>query len=451
MAVIGASDEESKLGFHVMKSLKTSSFQGRIYPINPSREKVHNIVAYPSLSKVKDEIDLAIVVVPANKVESVFKECVEKKVKGIVLITAGFKEIEDPAGWEAQENLRLLVQDPYIPVIGPNTFGMINYHHCLNASFTPEFSLASAGGSAIVSQSGGMSHYMGFMAMENNLGLSYIIGLGNRLNLDFYHVLPYLAGDTNTKVIGLYIEGLEAPRLLMEAISQVSERVPIVVMKAGRGDMADKASLSHTGSMAGDHKTFCAAMLQSGALVVEDTGTFMDILKAYEKGRPPKGPRAAILSGQAGPGIIAYDSCIQNDMEVVPFTGRTKLAIESMLPPMAIRTNPVDLGPLWYKAEVLAQVVDLVLDDPEIDIVFFLMMFASANVSSVPVLVRHLMDRRPTKPIFTCIKAPGGIWDRDIKLAEDSGILVNFQSPERMVRAAKLALQLERIRAKTRY
>ncbi|MBW1673425.1 MAG: CoA-binding protein, partial [Deltaproteobacteria bacterium] len=156
VAVIGASEKETKLGFHVMKSLTKGNFPGKIIPINPGSKEIMGLKTFPSISECPNGIDLAIVVLPAKMVPSIFEECLTKGVKGIVLITAGFKEIDDPIGADLHEQLAKIVNKLHVPVIGPNTFGMINLHSHLNASFTPEFSLLQKGGIGLVSQSGGM-------------------------------------------------------------------------------------------------------------------------------------------------------------------------------------------------------------------------------------------------------------------------------------------------------
>jgi len=445
VAVVGASDDPSKLGFHVMKSLKTWSYKGKIYPINPNRTFVMDTPTFRDLAQVDDLIDLAIIVVPNKRVEWVIGQCLEKNVKSIVLITAGFKESEGKEGALLQERLKDLVGDR-IPVVGPNTFGLVSYHHGLNASFTPEFSLVPPGGAAIISQSGGISHLMAFLAMEQGLGLSYVVGLGNRLNVDFEHMLYHLAEDGPTKVAGLYVEGIEEPKRLLKAIKDVSDRIPVVVMKAGKGELADKASLSHTGSLAGSQKNYRFGILQSGGFVVEDVQSFLDLLKAYEILAPPKGNRVAILSGQAGPGIVALDACEDYGLSVKPFGKKTLSEIEEIIPPMAFRSNPVDLGPLWYDQSALVEIVKKVLKDPDIDAILFLMMFASANVNSIPALLEGLLDKRPEKPIFACIVAPKDIWQKEIKEGEAKGIFCNFSTPERAAKACAGMLSLEKRR-----
>ena len=234
-----------------MKSLTKGGFAGKIIPVNPGTAEIMGLKVSMSISDYDSQVDLAIVVLPAKLIPGVFRECADKGVKGIVLITAGFKEIDDPAGADLHEEIAAIANRAGIPVIGPNTFGMINFHADLNASFTPEFSRLKKGSICLVSQSGGISHLLGFMAMRADVGFSKIVGLGNRLNVDFAQMLEYLMGDSDSKVIVLYIEGVDQPRDLIESAKKYDNKKPIIAYKTGKGMVGDQASLSHTGSMAG--------------------------------------------------------------------------------------------------------------------------------------------------------------------------------------------------------
>ena len=227
VAVVGASDNPSKLGFHVMKSLVNGGFKGVVIPINPGAGEIFGFKAWPSVTAVQDVIDLVVVVVPAKRVPEVFRECAVVKVRGIVLITAGFKEIDDPAGAALHEKVAAIANEAGIPVIGPNTFGMVNLMASLNASFTPEFSQLKPGAVGLVSQSGGISHLLGFLAMRDGVGFSKIVGLGNRLNVDFAEMVDFLVEDPDTRVLALYVEGLDSPKDLLSAASRHRGKSPL--------------------------------------------------------------------------------------------------------------------------------------------------------------------------------------------------------------------------------
>lgn len=442
VAVIGASDNPGKLGSHVMKSLTQGRYPGRIYPVNPGKDEIMGIKTYPSLSQVPDTVDLSIIVLPADQVPKIIKECQEKGVKGIVLITAGFKEIEDKRGERLQKEIKELADQSGIKVIGPNTFGIVNLHLPLNASFTPEFSLVEKGGISFVSQSGGMSHLMAFLSLQNKVGFSKIIGLGNRCNVDFAEMVEYLIQDSQTKVIAMYMEGIDHPKRLMEIAKRGIREKPILAYKVGRSSTSDKASQFHTGSLAGKHEIYEGAFKQVGILTVGSSEELLDTAKALTMCPLPNGNKVAVLSGQAGPGMAACDVCEMEGLLIPPFSTETQKRIEELLPPLAIRTNPVDMGPAWYDSEAIKGIVHTVLEDKNIDAIILCIMFASANRPAVGILTDLLLERRPDKPILCCFSSPAGIWDDEIKRLEGSGI-PNYPAPER---AAKTLVNLFRFK-----
>ena len=442
VAVIGASDNPGKLGSHVMKSLTQGRYPGRIYPINPGKDEILGIKAYSSLSHVPDDVDLSIIVLPAEQVPKIITECKEKGVKGIVLITAGFKEIEDKRGESLQREITELADQYGIKIIGPNTFGIVNLHLPLNASFTPEFSLMEKGGISFVSQSGGMSHLMAFLSLQDKVGFSKVIGLGNRCNVDFAEMVEYLVKDSQTMVIAMYMEGIDHPKRLMEVAKRGNPGKPILVYKVGRSPTSDKASQFHTGSLAGKHEIYESAFKQAGILSVQSSEDLLDAAKALTMCPLPEGNKVAVLSGQAGPGMAACDVCEMEGLRVPPFSAKTQRRVEELLPPIAIRTNPVDMGPAWYDSEAIKEIVHTVLEDKNIDAILLCIMFASANQSAVGILADLLLQRRTNKPILCCFSAPPGIWDDEIKRLEGSGI-PNYSTPER---AAKTLVNLFRFK-----
>ena len=442
VAVIGASDNPGKLGSHVMRSLIEGRYPGKIFPVNPGKDEIMGIKTYPSLSQVPDTVDLSIIVLPADQVPKIIKECQEKGVKGIVLITAGFKEIEDKRGEVLQKEITELADQSGIKVIGPNTFGIVNLHLPLNASFTPEFSLVEKGGISFVSQSGGMSHLMAFLSLQNKVGFSKIIGLGNRCNVDFAEMVEYLIKDSQTKVIAMYMEGIDHPKRLMEVAKRGNRDKPIIAYKVGRSSTSDKASQFHTGSLAGKHEIYEGAFKQVGILTVGSSEELLDTAKALTMCPLPDGNKVAVLSGQAGPGMAACDVCEMEGLLIPPFSTETQKRIEELLPPLAIRTNPVDMGPAWYDSEAIKGIVHTVLEDKNIDAIILCIMFASANRPAVGILTDLLLERRPDKPILCCFSSPAGIWDDEIKRLEGSGI-PNYPAPER---AAKTLVNLFRFK-----
>ncbi len=385
-------------------------------------------------------------VVPANLVPGIFQECARKAVKGIVLISAGFREIDDSQGALLQSTLADLANKAEIPVIGPNTFGMVNRHIDLNASFTPEFSRLPKGGIALVSQSGGISHLMSFMAMRQNTGISKIVGLGNRLNVDFPEMVTYLMSDPDTRVIALYLEGLDEPRRLMAAMKQACLAKPVVAYKTGSSRTGDKASLSHTGSLAGRREIYEGGLKQSGILYVDSAEGLLDAARALALCPLPKGRKVAILSGQAGPGMAASDVCEAKGMEIATFHPGTQRVINDLLPPLALRSNPVDMGPAWYNAPAIEGIIRAVMEDRDVDAILILMMFASANRAAVSGISELLLQWKQQKPVAACLIAPPGIWDEEVRHLEEGGALINAPTPERAAKTLALLWDYEKMK-----
>jgi acetate---CoA ligase (ADP-forming) subunit alpha len=446
VAVIGASENPDKLGSHVMKSLTCGGFKGTIVPVNPGAKSVMSLPAFPSLEDFPGDIDLAIVVLPAKLVPGIFQECSQKGVKGIVLISAGFREIEDSQGAVLQNALAGLANKAAIPVIGPNTFGMVNLHLDLNASFTPEFSWLPKGGIALVSQSGGISHLMGFMAMRQKAGISKIVGLGNRLNVDFAEMVNYLKGDPDTRVIALYLEGLDEPKSLMQALTQTRFVKPVVAYKTGSSRTGNQASLSHTGSLAGRHEIYEGALRQSGVLYADSAERLLDAARTLALCPLPKGGKVAILSGQAGPGMAASDVCEAEGMEIAAFRPETQQVINNLLPPLALRTNPVDMGPAWYNTSAIEGIIGAVMEDRNVDAILILMMFASANRAAVSGFSELLLRWKQQKPVVACLVAPPGIWDEEVRRLEEGGALINLPTPERAAKTLALLWEYEKMK-----
>jgi acyl-CoA synthetase (NDP forming) len=434
VAVIGASPDFNRLGYHCMSSLVMGRFPGKIYPIHPSLSEISGFKAYPSVKAVPDEIDLAIIAVRASLVSSVLGECAEKRVKGVVLITAGFKEVEDKAGAELQEEVATIANRANIKIIGPNTFGMVNLHANLNASFTPEFSLTPRGDISLVSQSGGFCHLIAPLAMEQHVGLSKIIGIGNRCNVDFADILEYLADDPDTGVIMIYVEGTDDARRLFEVASGVTRKKPIVAVKAGRFKAKDEAAYSHTGSLAGKHEIYTAAFKQAGIIMADSSTELLDIAKALTLCPLPKGNRVAVLSGQAGPGIIMSDICEQHGLVLADFSPQTTERVHQLLPPLAMRSNPIDMGPAWYDCETIRKVIEVVLADENVDGLLLYAAYASANRPLLKEITGLLRSPAYGKPIISCFPSPTGVWVEEKQELTQSGVAF-YLTPERAAKA----------------
>jgi acyl-CoA synthetase (NDP forming) len=436
IAVIGASNSFDKLGYHVMKSL-AGNYQGKIFPVNSKGEKIWGLDSYSSLEEIPGDVDLAVIAVPAQAVPETLHACGRKGIKGMVLITAGFKEIEDPGGRVLEEEIQGITEQYNLPIIGPNTFGFVNLSSGVNASFTSEFSRIERGGVALISQSGGMCHLCGFLAIEERVAMSKLMSLGNRCNVDFPEVLSYLVEeDSSTTVVALYIEGLDEPRKLLEVAKSLRGKKPVIAYKAGKSEKGDSASRFHTGSLAGNNAIWKGALRQAGILEVTSTEELLDTAKTLDSCPLPRGTRIAVLSGQAGPGMIASDALEPAGLRLSHFSEATQQRINELLPPIAIRTNPVDMGPAWYNPKNIIEILKTVIRDEQTDGVIFLAMYASANLKLAEGMVEYMKVVNPfQKPVIACFTAPPGIWDESIKELDRKKGVVILSTPERAVQA----------------
>lgn len=434
IAVVGASKNPQKLGYHCLTSLVKSGFKGKIYPVNPKLSEVYGFKAYPSIKDIPNKVDLAIIAVPRYVVPGIVKECADKGVKGIVLITAGFKEAEDDVGAKLQREIAVIANKYGIKVIGPNTFGVVNVYANLNASFTPEFSMVEKGKISLISQSGGFCHLIAPLSLKDGGGFSKIIGLGNRCNVDFADILEYLEEDPETKVISLFIEGVGNARGLFEVASRVAKKKPIVVYKAGRFRTSDEASRSHTGSLAGKYDLYLAAFKQAYVITVNSSEELLDTAKAFSLCPFPMGNKIAVLSAQAGLGIIACDLCEQNALEMAVLSDKTIQRIKDLLPPLSIRTNPVDMGPAWYNWETCKKVFETVSIDKNVDALVVLAAYASANEPIIREVAETLKTIARQKPVVACFPSPRDIWLKEKKELESAGVPV-YPTPERASKA----------------
>ncbi len=434
VAVVGATENQKKMGCHAIISVM-ESFKGKIYPVNPTRDQIFGLKAYPDPDSIPETPDLAILAIPRDHIYDTVRKFIDRGTRAFVIITAGFREAEISDGQELHERLKNLVESANAAVIGPNTFGMTDLRSGINASFTPALFQVKKGDIALISQSGGICHLLVPYALRHGIGFSKIVGLGNRLNVDFPEMLEYLAHDENTKSIALYIEGVENPKDMLQKIREVYVKKPVVAMKAGRFEKADKASRSHTGSMAGNYRIYVSALKQYGAVIAETLEELISYAKALSMQRPLHGDRIAVISLVAGLGMVASDTCELVGLRMAEFTEKTKERLYEILPPYTIRDNPVDLGFVANDPDVCGEVIEIVADDERVDGIVVNYIYSwSGNFLEVP--ADSIINAAGKKPLTACINYPPDIWDEvKIKL-EENGVPV-YATPEIAVRSLK--------------
>ncbi len=334
VAVIGASSKPGKIGHESLRSLVMSGYSGKVYPINPRAEEILGLKAYPSILDVPGEVDLAVITLPAPVVPDAMKQCAEKKVKAVVIISGGFGEA-GPQGKELEDEVVMIARENGMRIIGPNCIGVFDGHSRVDTSFQPHERMGRPGpGSvAFLSQSGTFGATFLDWAAEDSLGVSKMTSLGNRADVDEADVISYLANDPETKVIGVYIESFTKGRELMSAIRK--SRKPIVIYKASKTEKGSTAAVSHTGRMVAMHELASAALRQAGALLVDSFGELYAAVKALAK-QPPASKGVVMVTNGAGPCVMAADELTLKGVPLAKLAERTKEMLREKLPPYAL-------------------------------------------------------------------------------------------------------------------
>jgi acetyl coenzyme A synthetase (ADP forming)-like protein len=359
IAVIGASKNSAKIGNAALKNILVSDYECKVYPVNPHEEEILGVKCYKKITMVPDEVDLALIAVPAKIVPQVISECVEKRVKYVIIISSGFSEV---GNYELEDKIREIIKGSGMRILGPNTMGYKNASDNLDASFV--FGMPRRGNLALISQSGALGMGMIYLANNEFMGLSKIVGVGNKLDIDDDDLIEYFSRDPETKVIGLYIEGVGNGRRFMESIEACDK--PVLVVKAGRGKAGARAAASHTGSMAGSDEIYTAAIKQAGGIRCRDLVELFDMARALAGQPPAKGNRVGIITNGGGLGILLTDACEANGLVVPDLSQETYEKIAKTLPDLIKPNNPVDLvaDAGFYRYEACTRAV---LEDPNID------------------------------------------------------------------------------------
>lgn len=363
IAVIGATSNKGHVGYSLVKNLVGSGYEGVIYPINLKRKSVLGVKAYPSIDKVPDKIDLALIATPAKTVPGLVEECGQAGVKGIVVISAGFKE-SGKEGQKMASDILKIARKYDIRIIGPNCLGFMRPKLNLNASFANKMALN--GRIAFISQSGALCTSILDWSHKQNVGFSYFISIGSMIDIGFNDLIDYFGKDPDTKSILIYMESLSHARKFLSAARAFARTKPIVILKAGKSSEGAKAAKSHTGSITGNDDVFDAAFKRAGVLRVNTIGELFDCAQTLAMQKQPLGKRLAIITNAGGPGVIATDALISMKGDIASLSDDTIKKLDKVMPPAWSRGNPVDVlgdaGPERYM-----NAADICLKDDGVD------------------------------------------------------------------------------------
>jgi len=364
VAVVGASDKVGSVGHAVYSNLKAAPFAGQLFPINQKHSQVQGDVAWSALNELTSTPDLVVVCTPAATVPAIAQTCGERGVPGLIVISAGFREI-GAAGKQLESELRrILKQYPRLRMIGPNCLGVLAPHGRLNASFSS--TIAKPGGLAVISQSGALCTAMLDWARDRDLGFSAVVSVGNMVDVGMGDLIDYFAADVHTSAVLLYLESLTDPRHFLAATRACTRIKPIIALKSGRFAESSQAASSHTGAMAGVDAVYDAAFRRAGIERVYSFDDLFDCASLLQGHRETTGPRLAILTNAGGPGIMASDAWLAQRGQLAKLSPATIDALNRVLPSQWSHGNPVDvLGDA--QSDRYAAALEIVARDPGVD------------------------------------------------------------------------------------
>jgi acetyl coenzyme A synthetase (ADP forming)-like protein len=360
LAVIGASAEDGKIGNSVMKNLINGGYKGTIYPIHPKADEIMGIKAYKSVKDVPGTIDVAVFAIPAKFVAQALTECGEKEIPGAVLIPSGFAETGNVEG---QEEIQEIGRKYNIRLMGPNIYGFYYTPANLCATFCTPYDVQ--GTAALSSQSGGIGMAIIGFSRSAKMGVSAIVGLGNKSDIDEDDLLTFFEQDDNTKIIAQHLEDLKDGRSFAEVAKRVSKKKPVVVLKAGRTSAGAAAASSHTGALAGNDKVYEDVFAQSGVIRARSLRELLEFARGVPVLPTPKGENAVIITGAGGSGVLLSDACVDNGVKLMEMPEDLDAAFRKFIPPFGAAGNPVDITggepPSTYR-----NTIKLGLEDPRI-------------------------------------------------------------------------------------
>lgn len=443
VAVVGASRTPGHLGRDIFDNLVNSGFHGDLYPVNPKLRDIDGRKAYADVGLIPGSLDLALIVVPRAQVLSVLKQCGEKGVRGVVLITSGFGEI---GAVEEQEKIRAMAERFSMRVVGPNCMGVMNMDPAvnLNAGFSPFF--PAFGNVALASQSGSLGQAIMDYSASLGIGLSSFVSLGNRVDISEIDCLNYWKTDPKTKVILLYMESFDGGEAFYEKAREVAAQKPVILLQGGRSKVGERAVAAHTGSTAGKDAIVGAHLQKSGVLRVNTLDALFGLTSVISSQPEPRGKRVGIMTNAGGPAILAADHCERLGLEVSALSEMTLTKLREYLPPEASLKNPIDMISS-ASPDDFSRTLKLLHDDPAVDMV--LLNFIHPVGRDPQVFLRAIVETakklKQTKPIVLSFLVGSG--RRGLLEILREKHLPIFSFPEQAAQALALTTTLRELRS----
>jgi len=428
VAVIGASREPGKVGYMVVRNLK-ESFRGPVYPVNPRAREILGLPAYPSVLEVPDPVDLAVVAVPARIVPRVVEQAGRRGVRGVVVLSAGFREVGGE-GAVLERRLVEVVREYGMRMVGPNCIGVYSPSTGVNATFfdPSRQGFPGPGPVAFVSQSGALGAAVLDWAEAREVGVSRFVSLGNKADVDEADMLAYLRRDGETWSIALYVEGVEDGRRFREALEETTPVKPVVVLKAGRSEAGARAAASHTGSLAGSYRVYQAVFRQTGVVPADSPDEMYGLALALALQPPMRGPRVGIVTVGGGSGVMASDWLSSLGLEVPRLSEETQARLREVLLPIASPRNPVDVTG-GATDDHIVESLRIVAESGEVDAVLLIPYFNLAGVTNrlpdkVAEALRGLRRSGNHVPVVASVTGGRKAWRVALELEKKAGVPV---------------------------
>jgi acetyltransferase len=438
VAIVGASRNKDTVNYFLTSNLVNLGFAGKVYPVNPNATEIMGLKAYPRVTDIEDEVELAVISVPARITLDIVKDCVAKKVKGLTIIAGGFSEI-GTEGRKIQDEIRRLLHENSIRAIGPNALSPINSANKFVIGFRPSTKLPR-GGLSFIFQSGLYQPRLEWLLTEFHLNMAKLIDLGNKMDINEVDALEYLAQDKDTTVIAMHLESIAGDaRKFMRIMKETTRNKPVIVLKSGRTTAGAKAASSHTAAIISSSDSVVdAALKQAGAIRVSGLDEFFDLAKAFEYLPLPRGNRVAITSYSGGEGVFTTDCAQLQGLEPAELSTETYTKLSKVFPPWPIPVNPFDTGVAgqFHSFDVVNSFVEAIVDDPNVDC-------ATVQVGIPPQLAASSTGRQLLKPYADLIARgkPVTVWvmDPDVSAGMGKDLEAHripiYPSAERAVRA----------------
>ena len=405
-AVIGASTNPKKGGNIVIRNLQEFGYRGAIYPINPKGGAIADLKAYPSVGEVPGDVELAMIVIPRDRVPAAVRECGEKGVRGVIISTAGFSDSGEDVGRDLEDETRGIAREYGMRIMGPNSIGTINATDGFVTSITSLVPPEHAGGVSFFGQTGMFaSGFFRWITSSQHFAVSKVACLGNKADIDETDVLAHLGEDPETSVVGVYFEGVSRGRHFLDVIRDVSRNKPVVVLKSGRTEKGARAVSSHTGTLAGEDGVYDGVFRATGAVRVDDFDHFYDCLKAFSFVPLPRGRRLGVVSITGVGCVLTADYADLYGLEIPPLTDDGAARMREVFPDWARVGNPVDM---WFAIENVGPrrayevITGALAREKSVDIILAIFTLIPESDFDAAEIFAAIREKHPDTPILAC-------------------------------------------------